>query len=217
MKLSIMAYFGKRGQMNLLYQSDGIAGNYYYPIIYEGMDAAAAGGRPRPDEIPVLDRGNLNAYAHHIQGPDVPIIQPQSLTFSCMIDNTYNRTNLVHALCNVENISPWTINGTTVSNVNGTTTVFNGAGSSVSTPVPYDVMQERIHVEVLFLGDPNLSPLNTDDYGHKFNEVWFQPGGIRIAEAGDSYKFNLTGSIYGPISQITAFGAGTALISYAGI
>lgn len=216
--MSLIVFFGKRGNLRLVYgTNDGSGGKYYYPLPFEGMDLQAVVGRPRPDEIPVMDRGNLNRHAHHIQGPDTPIIQPQSLTFSCMIDNTYSRLNLIDALCNVQNESPWTINGTTVSNVNGTTEVFNGAGSAVSTPVPYDVMQERIHVEVLFLGDPNLSPLNTDDYGHKFNEVWFQPGGIRLAEAADSLKLNITGSIYGPISQITAFGAGTALISYAGI
>lgn len=214
--MSLIAYFGKRGEMRLYYQSDGAAGNYYYPVIFESMDMNAVAGRPRPDELPVMDRGNLNTYAHHIQGPDTPIIQPVPLTFSCMIDNTFGRTNLLLALCNAPRISPWQVNGVTLSNVNGTTQVYNGAGSLVSTPLPYDVQQDRITVQVLFRGDPHVTP-GADDYGHIFNEVWFQPGAIRLVEAPDSYKFNCTGSIYGPISQMTAFGAGTNLTSYAGI
>jgi hypothetical protein len=208
-----MAYFGKRGTMNLVYQSDGAGGNFIYPIIFEGLDLNAVAGRPRPDEIPVMDRGNLNPYAHHVQGPDVPIIQPVALTFSCMIDNTFGRTNLLLALCNAPRTSPWQINGTNLSNVNGTTMVINGAGSLVSTPLPYDTQQDRITVEVLFRGDPHVTP-GSDDYGHRFNEVWFQPGAIRLVEAPDSYKFNVTGSIYGPISQITALGTGTNLLIY---
>lgn len=211
--MSLIAYFGKRGEMRLRYQGDGAGGNYYYPIIFEGLDMNAVAGRPRPDEIPVMDRGNLNAYAHHVQGPDTPIIQPVQLTFSCMIDNTFGRTNLLIALCNAPRVSPWAIGGTTLSNVNGTTMVLNGAGSSVSTPLPYDTQQDRITVEVLFRGDPQ-PPTGDDDYGHVFHEVWFQPGAIRLVEAPESYKFNITGSIYGPISQMTAFGAGTNLISY---
>jgi hypothetical protein len=208
-----MAYFGKRGTMSLLYQSDGAGGNFIYPIIFEMLDLNAVAGRPRPDEIPVMDRGNLNAYAHHVQGPDTPIIQPVTLTFSCMIDNTFGRTNLLLALCNAPRIVPWSINGTNLLNVNGTTMVINGAGSSVSTPPPYDTQQDRITVEVLFRGDPHATP-GSDDYGHRFNEVWFQPGAIRLVEAPESYKFNVTGSIYGPISQITALSPGTNLTSY---
>ncbi len=216
--MALITYFGKRGALRIVYATDdGGGGKYFYEVPFENLDLAAVAGRPRPDEIPVMDRGNLNRFAHHVQGPDTPIIQPQPLTFSCSIDNTYNRTNLIDALCNVEQKATWTVNGITVSNVNGTTNVRNGAGSLVSTPLPYDVDQDRVHVEVIFRGDPNASPLNADDYGHKFNEVWFQPGGIRLAEAADSYKFNVTGSIYGPISQITAFTTGTNVLSYAGV
>lgn len=211
--MALIAYFGKRGQMNLVYQSDGAGGSYFFTIPFELMDMAAVAGRPRPDEIPVMDRGNLNAYAHHIQGPDTPIIQPVPLTFSCMIDNMFNRTNLLVALCNAPRITPWQVNGITLSNLNGTTQVYNGAGSLVSTPLPYDTQQDRIAVEVLFRGDPHATP-GSDDYGHRFNEVWFQPGAIRLVEAPDSYKFNVTGSIYGPISQITALSPGTNLLSY---
>ena len=211
--MSLITYFGKRGEMRLYYQTDGAGGFYYFPLAFELLDMNAIAGRPRPDEIPVMDRGNLNPYSHHVQGPDVPIIQPQPLTFSCLIDNTYNRTNLLVALCNAPRISPWQINGITLSNINGTTFVYNGAGSLVSTPLPYDTQQDRITVEVLFRGDPN-APTGDDDYGHRFNEVWFQPGAIRLVEAPESYRFNITGSIYGPISQITALTSGTTLISY---
>lgn len=165
------------------------------------------GGRPRPDEILVLDRGVLNTYAHHIQGTDAAIMQPQQVTFTAMLDNTVNRFNLRRALCNPDRESPWTVGGQTWSNVNGSTMIYNGAGSLVSTPLPYDVLQDRINIQVLWKGDPNNTGLS--DLGLSMKEVWFQPAQIRVTEAADSVKMAVTGSIYGMISNISAFVAGT--------
>lgn len=213
--MALIAYFGKFGEIRILFQGDGGGGFYYYPIIFEGLDMSATLARPRPDELPVMDRGNYNAYTHHLQGPDTPIIQPVQLTFSCMIDNTFGRNNLYLAFCNAGRVSPWAIGGVNLSNVNGTTMLLNGAGSLVSTALPYDTQQDRVTIECLFRGDPN-PPTHDDDYGFRFNETWFQPGALRLTEAADSLKVNVTGGIYGPISQITAFTTGTNLISYPG-
>lgn len=210
-------YFGKRGEIRFYFGTDdGAGGKYYMSVAFEGMDMQTSLGRPRPDEIPVLDRGNLNNSAHHIQGPDTPIIQPVPITWTCFIDNTFNKGSLLRAMGNVQREVPWQINGITLSNVNGSTMVLNGAGSYVSTPLPYDTQQDRINVEFLFRGDPH-APLGTDDYGNHLGEVWFQPGACRIVEAPDSLKLNIAGGIYGPISQITTFGPGTPVTLYTGI
>jgi hypothetical protein len=210
-------YFGKRGAIRFYFgTSDGGGGYYYMEVAYEGMDMQTSLGRPRPDELPVLDRGNLNSSAHHIQGPDTPIIQPVPITWSCFIDNTWNKDLLLTAMGNVQRISPWQIAGVTLTNTNGTTMVLNGNGSYVSTPLPYDSQHDRINVEFLFRGDPRAAA-GTQDYGNHLGEVWFNPGACRIVEASDSLKMNITGGIYGPISQISAFGPGTALTSYTGV
>ena len=206
---SITAYFGKYGEIRVYSGSDdGSGGKYYFQVAFAGMDFQTVLGRPRPDEIPVMDRGILNGYAHHIQGPDVPIIQPQQLTWTCMIDNTINRRNLRRCLSNPDRESPWQVGGVTWSNVNGTTMQINGAGSLVSTPMPYDTQHDRVNISVLWKGDP-LDATETDNMGFNLNEVWFQPGQTRIVEAPDSVKLNVTGWIYGAISAMSAFNQGT--------
>ena len=173
------------------------------------MDFSMALARPRPDEIPVLDRGVLTSFSHHIQGPDTPIIAPVQCTWTCMMDNTINRDNLVRALSNPNRESSWSVGGQTFTNVNGTTLVINGAGTAVSTPLPFDTQHDRINVAVLWQGDPVSGSAALDDTGFNLREVWFQPGQQRIAEAPEAVRLTATGFIYGPISAMSAFEAGT--------
>lgn len=206
--MATYVYFGKFGILRLQSgTSDGIGGVYYFQAAFEQMDLSVVGGRPRPDEILVLDRGVLNAYAHHIQGSDAAILQAQQVTFTCMLDNTINRFNLRRALGNPDRESPWSVGGQTWTNVNGTTYVYNGAGSLVSCPLPYDVLQDRINMQVLWYGNPAQD--GSQDLGMSMKEVWFQPANLRVTEAADSVKLAVTGSIYGMISAISAFTAGT--------
>ena len=198
-------YFGKRGTIRLYSNtSDGAGGTYFYEIPYELMDFAGPGGRARPDELPVLDRGVGNTYTHFVQGPDTPIIAGQTLTFTCQIENT-NKAELYKALCNPEQVSPWSVGGQTWTNVNGTTSLVNGFGSSFSTPPPYDVNQDRIHLAVIWQGNA----AGADDTGFKYNEVWVPPEQIRLGEAPDRVTLGITARIYGPVSAITALPAGT--------
>ena len=203
-------YMGKRGELRVYSgTSDGVGGNYYFQVAFVGMDYSVAGGRPRPDEIPVLDRGVLTSHAHHVQGPDTAIMAPVQVTWTAMIDNTINRLNLRRALGNPDRESPWSVGGQTFTNVNGTSQLRNGYGSAVSTPLPYDPDHDRVHVEVLWQGDPASGAGTSDDVGYKLNEVWFQPGAQRITEAPEAVRLGVTGFVYGPISTITAFTAGT--------
>lgn len=208
MAVQQQVYFGKFGKL-FIYSgtNDGTGGKYYFQVAFEQLDFSVVGGRPRPDEIPVLDRGVLDTHTHHIQGPDAPIMSPQNVTFTAMIDNTVNRASLRQALGNPDRTVPWTVNGITWSNVNGTTSLINGAGSSVSTPLPYDTQQDRINLLALWQGDPNNT--GTADMGIACRETWFQPTQIRITEAADSVKLAATGWIYGPISAISAMDPGT--------
>lgn len=207
--MSTIVYFGKRGEMRLYSGTDdGFGGKQYFQVAFEQMDFSGTAGRARPDEIPVLDRGNYNSFTHHIQGPDTPIIAPVQLRFTAMVDNTINAFDLLNAMGNTYRNSAWTVNGNTWSNVNGTTTLLNGAGSVVSTALPYDVEQDRVHLCLLFRGDPQNAS-GVDDYGFNYREVYFQPGQVGITEAADRVTVNATGWCYGPISQMSAFDAGT--------
>ena len=201
------AYFGKRGELRLYSgASDGSGGFYYFTVAFEQGDLAFPGGRPRPDEIPVLDRGLYTSFAHMLQGPDTPIIQPVQVTFTAQIESLVNRDDLYDALCNPTRKSPWTVNGITWSNVNATTKLQNGFGSYVSTVAPYDPLHDRVNMATLWRSDET----GTSDTGFNLKEIYFRPDNIRITEALDSLKFAVTGWQYGPISQVSVFDPGTA-------
>lgn len=201
-----IGYFGKRGELRLYSgSSNGLGGQYYFQVAFEQGDLTFPGGRARPDELPVLDRGLYTSFAHMLQGPDVPIIQPVQVTFTAQIESTVNRLNLYRALCNPGRDNPWTVGGVTWSNVNGTTYLLNGFGSVVSTVTPYDPTQDRINLATLWTVDNT----GTSDTGFNIREVYVRPDNIRVQEALDSLKFAITGWCYGPISSVSAFDPGT--------
>ena len=201
-----IGYFGKRGEIRLVSgQSDGIGGRYYFEVAFEGMDLTFPAGRPRPDELPVMDRGTYTSYSHFLQGPDTPVMTPVQVTFSCQLESTVNRTELRRALCNPENENPWVVNGTTWTDTNGTSVQYNGFGSAISTAPPYDPLQRRINLETLWSTDAGA----TSALGYRLSEVYFRGDQVRVQEAADSLRLNITGWCYGQISTITAFGAGT--------
>ena len=199
-------FYGKRGELRIYSGADdGLGGKYYFTVAFEQADLAFTGGRPRPDELPVLDRGVYTSFAHMLQGPDVPIIQPTQVTFTAQIESLVNRDNLFNALCNPLRLVPWMVNGITWTNVNATTRLQNGFGSFVSTVAPYDPLQDRVNLLTLWRTDTT----GTSDTGFAMREIYFRPDNIRVQEALDSLKFAITGLQYGPISTISTFDAGT--------
>lgn len=201
-------FYGKRGELRLYSgSSDNQGGFYYFTVAFEQADLTFGGGRPRPEELPVLDRGVYTSFAHMLQGPDVPIISPTQVTFTAQIDSLVNRENLFNALCNPQRLVPWTVNGVTWTNVNGTTILQNGFGSFVSTVSPYDPLQDRINVATLWRTDATA----TSDTGFNLRECYCRPDNLRVTEALDSLKFAVTLMQYGPVSSISAFDIGTSV------
>ena len=213
-----MRYFGKRGELRIysgkVTSAAGGAGRYFYQVAFCDMNFSGPLNKPRPDEIVSLDRGMLNSYAHHIQGPDNPIIENVQITFTCSMDDQINKRQLVKALGNPER-SQWTFSGFTCgvstvlstitwANVNGTTVLFNGYGSLVSTPPPFDPQQDRVNVCVLWNG----SVPGTNDEGFQYSEVWFPAGQTRVVESENAVSLNVTGFCYGPVSAISVFPSG---------
>ena len=205
-----IGYMGKRGQLRLVSgTSDGLGGRFYFGVAFEGMDLTFPLGRPRPDEIPVLDRGLYTSYSHFLQGPDTPLMSPIQVTFSCQLESTVNRTELRRALSNPENETPWTVGGQTWTDTNGTSVQYNGFGSAISTAPPYDPLQKRINMETLWSTDAAA----TSAMGYRLTETYFRPDQIRVQEAPDSIRLQVTGWCYGGVSGITAFGPGTNVSS----
>jgi hypothetical protein len=201
-------YFGKRGELRIYSGTlDGVGGNYYFQVAFEQGDLTFPAGRSRPDELPVLDRGLYTSYAHYLQGPDTPIINPLQVTFTAQIETAINKVALLQAM--VSPLSPtgsaWTVNGFAWSNVNGTSVQVNGFGSAVSTAPPYDPTHQRINLAALWRADTT----GTSDTGFNLREVYFRPDNVKVTESLESLKMSVTGWIYGPVSQVSNFDAGT--------
>lgn len=200
-------YFGKFGELRIYSStSAGTSGLYYFQVAFCQMNLSIPFGRPRPEEIFVLDRGVMNSFAHHIQGTDAPIVSPTTITFSAELDETINRTNFVRAMGNPENVSPWSVGIAIFSHTNGRSTQFNGAGSAISTPLPYDPLHKRMDLAVIWKGNPLSTP--GTDYGFMLKEVYFPPGQLRLQESDGAVTVNVTGMHYGSFSAISAFPAG---------
>ena len=201
-----IGYFGKRGELRLRSgQTDGLGGRLYFKVAFAAMDLQFPLGRPRPDELPVLDRGLYTSYSHFLQGPDTPLMSPVQVTFSCQLESTVNRSELRKALSNPDNDPVWTVGGQTWTDTNGTSVQYNGFGSAISTAPPYDPLQRRIDMETLWSTDAAA----TSAMGYRLTETYFRPDQIRVQEAPDSVRLQVTGWCYGGISAISAFGAGT--------
>jgi len=202
-----MRFFGKRGELRI--QSGPVSGgSHYFGVTYVQMDLSGPIQRPVPDEIPVLDRGQLLASTtHYIQGPDDVVMAPLNVTFTAHLDDTMNRNDFYDALGNPSHTSPWTVGGLSFAATNGRSQIFNGSGVLVSTPVPFLSTINRVDLAVLWRGG---TP-GTNDEGMIWRECYFPPQEIRITEAADAVAAAVTAWCYGSISHITAFSAMSAV------
>jgi hypothetical protein len=103
-----MKFTGKNGKLRIC------AGpTYYVEVPFANMDFSCAMGRPKTEEQLVLNRGIVDGFAHYIEATDAPIYDPIALTFSCLIDETYNGPHIQDALScgnvgTIAGFSTWT-------------------------------------------------------------------------------------------------------------
>jgi len=71
----------------------------------------------------------------------------------------------------------------------------------VSLPAFADTSKNSWRVEVLWDG--------TNDYGQRFEEVYFPPDQQTITEAEDGLTLSVNALVYGAVSRISVFAAGT--------
>src|SRR5574337_69259 len=73
---------------------DGSPTPYYLRLLFVQAGFTAPLGRPRPQEMPILDRDRLStsgvasAITHHyIAGPDTPLMTPMQMSFQFTLAN----------------------------------------------------------------------------------------------------------------------------------
>ncbi len=171
---------------------------YYLELAFSAGDLAAPLGFGRPEERLMLDRGVMDANAHYIPGPDMPIMEMYALTFSAFIQDTTN-FQYFEELLKALNDSTQTVNSNTWTTTKGDTQ----RDGSNANPAFFDTNKKACNVELLY------SDANITDFGYRWNEVYFPLNESEISEAEDGNKISLNGQIYGTFERITAFTSGT--------
>jgi hypothetical protein len=178
-----------------------VSSGQYYEVVFHQMNLTAPEGNARPEEIPRMNRMQLDANTHYIQGTDEVILQPPpQLTFSAWLDSVHNKTALAQALaCGNPNIATWNKPG--ISTKTDTKLPAGLTGTEYNTPLFTDPTKKAVCVQAKW------DDLAGSGIMREYNEVYIPSGSVTLNEAPDSVTLQLTGGIYGSVkSDLNVFG-----------
>ena len=178
---------------------DGAETPYYLELDLDPGELSGPAGAPLTEEILVLDRGNMTADAHYIEGPDDKLMEPVPVTFSAVITDAAQTVYLLDWLAAMNDNLATTVNGNTLTSTIGDSQ-RNGA---VNNPAFADANKEVCNIEYLIT-------MSGADLGWKYMEVRFPMDQIQISEGDDAITVSLNGMCYGTITRLTGFTAGTS-------
>jgi hypothetical protein len=165
----------------------------YFGVAFSAMDFSGPIGRKLQEEILVLDRNTMSGLGHYIKGPGDLLYEPVPISFSCMIDDIYNKDAIMKALaCGNPGSTYWTNTGISSK---GTT---KNDGSS-ENPNFVDVNKKCVNLQILWNGSPYA-------IGMAYYECYFPPDEITISEAEDGITLSAAGGCYGVIDTIHGLG-----------
>lgn len=185
----------RKGKIRLY---DSTATPWYIQLELDSGDLSGPIGTPRNEEILVLNRGTMDAYGHYIKGPDDKIMEPVGLTFSVLVRDDTQTTNLLNWLKAGQDGGATQVNAHTLT----TTKADYQRNGANNNPAFADT--NKLAFDVLYLMETGAT-----DLGFKYGEVFFPLDQVQIAEAEDGITLTLNGQVYGTITRITAFTAGT--------
>lgn len=179
---------------------------YFFEVAFRGSVTAPV-SRARAGETLVLDRGRFTADAHYVSPPDDPLLNP--LPFSCNFRLTNQEpgfSKLITLIRPPGGSASKNIGGRAWTSTKGTTQIQNADPLGqvlATTPQFSDSEKHTVNAELLW-----TDPQGISDRGFKWSELYFPPD-RQVTEGVDSVMVDLSGEIYGAISPITAFTAGT--------
>jgi len=179
---------------------DGTGTPYYLEMDLDIGDLSGPIGQPLTEEILVLDRGNMNANAHYIEGSDEPLMAAINVTFSCFLRDDNQTIYILDWLKAGQDGGTTTVNSNTVTSTKADTQ----RDGATNNPAFADSNKLTFNVEYLI-------ETGGTDLGFKYAECFFPLDQQTIAEAEDGITLSLTGMCYGTITRLTAFTAGTSV------
>jgi len=184
----------------------------YIKLRFSEMNLTVPEGANRPEEILRLNRGQLDANAHYVQGLDDPIVEPVQMTTSFRLESGAQK-ELVHEFLGLRFASG---QDATWNAGTGSVALVTTKGKSVGRPagltgtlvvLPLFTDPKKVCVDAVGLWDD----LTGNKIGRSLTETYFRPGEQSLNEAPDGVMVSLNGQVYGSIASITAFAAGTEL------
>lgn len=166
----------------------------YFDIAFSAMDFTGPIGRGRPDETLMLDRGNMDVKAHYINQSDEKLFEVLPISFSCKIDDVYNKVDIKAALaCGTPGTTRWSGAGVTSK---GTT---KNDGTNLN-PAFANSADKTVNVQILWNNSSGTPQ------GSAFYEVFFPPAEQKISEGADGITLSGAGGVYGLIEDINGMG-----------
>lgn len=177
---------------------DGSGTPFYLELNFDKEDFSGPLGTPRQEEILHLNRGRADALMHYTKGPDDVLYQPVEISFSVALRDDQQTINLRNWLRAMNDGLATQVNSNTLVSSQGDTQ-RDGANAN---PTFADSNKACCNVEYLI-------ETGASDLGLKYAEVYFPIDQQTIAESAEEIPKSLKGMVYGTITDITAFTAGT--------
>lgn len=195
-------YTQRRTSMRIL---DGTGTPQFLTIPFVQVGGSLTVNRPRPPQIPRLNRGVLDSYTHHTRGPEEELVSPVVMTFTAWLEEQLAGV-VIAALSNPYYAAPWLVSTATFVTAMGTgASIRNGTGASFAPPqFGDDPLHVRVHVEHRL--DGIVTGTNASVF--RYEECYFPPDLITVTW-GEECTLSATYWCYGKITRLTAFTSGT--------
>ncbi len=189
---------GKRTERNAkLRLYDSTATPWYLELDFDGEYSGPI-GIPRQEETLILNRGTMDALAHYVKGQDDKLMEPLDVAFKTFVRNDAQTVYLLNWLAAMNDGAVTTVNAHTLQTTKGDTQ----RDAANNNPAFADTKKICCNVEYLI-------EMGATDLGFKLAEVYFPAQEIVLGESAEEIALPLKGKVYGTITRITDFTAGT--------
>ena len=107
-----MGKFTERDGAIRLY--DGTGTPYYLELVFDQADFSGPLGAPRTEEMLVLNRQQMDSYAHYVKGSDEALMAPVEISLSALLTDTEAITDYL-----LDWLTGQTVNSNTIATTKG--------------------------------------------------------------------------------------------------
>ena len=177
---------------------DGTAETPYYLELDFDSQYSGPIGQPRQVETLILNRGTMDSLAHYVKGPDDELMKALEVALSVLIRNDQQTINILDWLL--------AMNDGLTTQVNSNTLVSTKSDSkrdgTNNNPAFADANKGTF--DICYLMETGAT-----DLGFRLYEVWVPISEQILGESDDDIGLPIKGHIYGTITRITEWPAGT--------